>query len=208
MLFRRNRQKSEPEAPDLEARIREVLATADMERLPGSDAVAYNNAADLCNDAGLRDRALQYYGLSIDAFLEVERWDSAAAICRKVLRLSPDAVRPRCTLAWLAIGKGMATDAQTQIRDYVAAAIRAHKEPLAVAQLKRMGMTAPNPEVRQIVAEQLLALGADRAADRLFGMAFRDQNAQPAAGSEEAWTDIRKAAMLGPAELSKLQDDD
>jgi hypothetical protein len=125
-----------------------------------------------------------------------------------VLRLSPDAVRPRCTLAWLAIGKGMATDAQTQIREYVASAQRAHKEPLAIAQLKRMGKTAPNPEVRQIVAEQLLALGADHAADHLFGLAYRDQNAAPASDESTAlWANVRKAAMLGPAELAKLDED-
>ena len=206
MLFRRNRAKTDQ---DVEGRIREVLAAAASDGLPGADAAAYNTAGDICKDAGLHDRALQYYGLSIDAFLKVERWDSAAAICRKLLRLAPDAVRPHCTLAWLAIGKGMAVDAQAQIRDYVAAAVRAHKEPLAIAQLKRMGKTAPNAEVRQIVAEQLLALGADRAADQLYGVAFREQNdSAPPLDPEEVWSTIRKAALLGPAELSKLQDED
>ena len=206
MLFRRNRPRNDAE---LDARIQDVITAAAKDGLPGSDAAGYNSAGDLCMEAGQRDRALQYYGMSIDAFLKVERWDSAAAICRKVLRLAPDAVRPRCTLAWLAIGKGMAVDAQAQIRDYVAASMRAHKEPLAIAQLKRMGQTAPNPEVRQIVAEQLLALGADRAADQLFGMAFREQNdAAPPLDPDEVWSRIRKAALLGPAELSKLQDED
>jgi hypothetical protein len=206
MLFRRNRTKTDQ---DVEGRLREMLAAVANDGLPGADAVAYNNAGDICTDAGLRDRALQYYGLSIDAFLKVERWDSAAAICRKVLRLAPDAVRPHCTLAWLAIGKGMAADAQVQIRDYVAAAMRAHKEPWAITQLKRMGQTAPNPEVRQIVAEQLLALGADRAADQLYGMAFREQNSNaPPLDPDEVWSRIRTAALLGPAELSKLQDED
>jgi tetratricopeptide (TPR) repeat protein len=205
MLFRRNRHKTEQ---DLEPRLRELLAEAEGQRIPGSDAVVYNRAGDLCMDAGLNDRALQYFGLSIDAFLEAERWDSAAAICRKVLRLSPHAVRPHCTLAWIAIGKGMATDAQAQIRDYVSAAIRAKVETLAIAQLKRMGRTAPNPEVRQIVAEQLLALGDDVAADRLFGMAYREQNqAQQGQEAELLWEEIRKQALLGPAGLAWMDED-
>ena len=103
-----------------------------------------------------------------------------------------------------------AADAQAQIRDYVAASINAHMEPLAVAQLKRMGMTAPNPEVRQIVAQQLLELGAGQAADRLFGIAFQDLNsAQNSADAEDVlWSKIRKAALMGPADLAKLDGDD
>ena len=67
-----------------------------------------------------------------------------------------------------------------------------------------MGEIAPNPEVRQIVAEQLLALGAEHAADHLYGMAYRDQNIGTAADAAEAlWITVRKAAMLGPSELSK-----
>ncbi|MGQ0815973.1 MAG: hypothetical protein ACT4O1_16200 [Gemmatimonadota bacterium] len=200
MLFRRNSRKTEAQ---LERQISDVLMKAELDHVPGADAVAFNVAGDLCQEAGDFDRAVSYYGLAIDAFLRAERWDAAAAICRKILRLSPMAVRTRCTLAWLAIGKGMAGEAQAQIRAYAAAAMRAHREALAVAQLKRMGEAAPNPGVREAVAELLLDLEADRAADYLFGTVYRDRNAgrRLPDASETLWATVRRAALLGPSEL-------
>lgn len=199
MLFRRNPRKTKEQ---LESQIRDLLLAADVDRLPGSDAAAFNTAGDLCTEAGFVDRALSYYGLSIDGFLKVERWDAAAAVCRKVLRLSPAAVRTRCTLAWLAIGKQMPSEARMQIRGYVNAAEKAGREPLAVAQLKRMGDAAVSPLVREEVAENLLHLGADRDADRVFGTVYRDRNGRrkPAA-HDLLWSTVRRAALLGPTEL-------
>jgi hypothetical protein len=200
MLFKRNPRKSEEE---LEGQIRDLLMRAELDRIPGADAAAYNAAGDLCHEAGFVSRALSYYGLSIDAFLKVERWDSAAAICRKILRISPIAVRARCTLAWLAIGKGLSAEADRQLRDYVHAAVDAHNESLAVAQLKRMGDVAPNPTIKQSIAELLLELGADKAADFIFGAAFRERNTgrKSPVSEEMLWSTVRRAALLGPREL-------
>ncbi len=202
MMFRRNPRRTREQ---LENEISGLLAKADVDRMPGSDAAVYNTAGDLYKESGYYDQALSYYGMAIDAYLRVERWDSSASICRKVLRLSPTAVRARCTLAWLAIGKGIPVEAQAHIRGYVSAAIRAGRDNLAVAQLKRMGDAAPSPSVRQAVAEQLLDLGADKAADHVFGTVFRERNRPAAAGSNNdlLWSTVRRAAMLGPTELIK-----
>lgn len=201
MFFKKNTRKSEDQ---LDEQINDLLTPSFQNAGTPPGAAAYNMAGDLCNEAGFYARALSYYGLAIDAFLKAERWDSAAAICRKVLRLSPTAVRARCTLAWLAIGKGLQAEAQAQIRGYVSAAMRAGRDSLAVAQLKRMGDAVANMGVRQVVAEELLALGADRAADHLFGVVNRERNLQRRAGvmSELLWSTVRRAALLGPAELA------
>ena len=74
---------------------------------------------------------MEYYGRAVDAYLNAERWESAAAMCRKILRSQPTSVRARCTLSWLAIGKGFVADAQTQIMDYAEAAYLFGRESLA-----------------------------------------------------------------------------
>lgn len=200
MLFRRDSRKTEDQ---LEAHIRELLAKTEFDRMPGSDAAAYNVAGDLCLEHGYVSRALSYYGLSIDAYLKVERWDAAAAVCRKILRASPMAVRARCTLAWLAIGKDLSAEATTRIREYVEAAIGADRDTLAVAQLKRMADAAVNPTIKQAIGELLLDLGADKAADYIFGAAFRERNnaRRAEADPQRLWANVRHAALLGPREL-------
>jgi hypothetical protein len=200
MLFKRNKRKT---VEELEAQIRDLLAAEDVQRIPGTDAVAFNAAGDLWKEAGHLDRALTYYGLSIDAFLEADRWDSAAAICRKVIRLAPAVVRTRCTLAWLAIGKGMDTDAQALIRAYVEAAVHAGRDRMAVVQLWRMGEVAAHQDVRVTVAELLLELGADQSANELFGKIYEDRNNGRGddVSTDLLWSHCRQAALLGPSEL-------
>ena len=202
MLFRRNPHKKTEE--QIEDQISEMLMRSQLDPTPAADAAAYNGAGDLCKEAGHFDRALSYYGLAIDAYLKAERWDPAAAICRKILRISPMAVRARCTLAWLAIGQGMAGEAQAQLRGYVAAAMSAGRDALAVAQLRRMGEAALNPAIRQSVAELLLDLGADRAADYLFGTVYRERNIGTRSGvsPDMVWSTVRRGALMGPRELA------
>ena len=200
-MFRRNPRLS---AEQLESRIRDMLTRSDFERIPGADAALYNSIGDLCNESGYRERALTYWGDAIDAYLKVERWDAAAAICRKLLRIAPTAIRARCTLAWLAIGKGMSGEATQLIHDYADAALHAGRDHLAVSQLKRMGDAAASRPIRQAVAETLLQLGADQAADYFFGLVNREQNpaTRRAESPDTVWAAVRHAALLGPAQLA------
>lgn len=188
-------RKLEKELKDLERR-------AERARVPGADAPFYNAAGDLCIQAGHTELALEYYGHAVDAYLNAERWESAAAMCRKILRTAPNAVRARCTLAWLAIGKGFDADATAQVVDYVNAAWKAGCEEMAARQLLRMGELCPSSRLRQAVAEQLLAIGADRAADHLFGTVYRDRQAVAQRADDASWALIRRAALLGPRELT------
>ena len=185
----------------MEAELSALEEKAETVRVPGADAPFYNAAGDLCSEAKDEIRALEYYGKAVDAYLRAERWEAAAAMCRKILRSQPGAVRARCTLSWLAIGKGFVADAQTQVTDYAEAAYRFGREMLAASQLRRMGELAVNPTVRVTVAEQLLTLGADRAADSLFGAVLRELNFGRRRGNEVNWSLVRRAALLGPRDL-------
>src|SRR2546421_12372724 len=90
--------------PNLERQLKALEAQAD-EAMPGFGAQFLNRAGDLCLEARLNRRALVYYGKAIDSYLHGGRYDPAAAVCRKLLRVSPHSVRAHCTLAWLALGE-------------------------------------------------------------------------------------------------------
>ncbi|MGH7467605.1 MAG: hypothetical protein ACRENP_06415 [Longimicrobiales bacterium] len=189
----------------MEAELGSLEEKAEGVRVPGADAPFYNAAGDLCSEAKDDLRALDYYGKAVDAYLKAERWEAAAAMCRKILRSQPEAVRARCTLSWLAIGKGFVADAQTQVTEYAAAAYRVGRELLAASQLSRMGELAVNSTVRVTVAEQLLTLGADRAADHLFGAVLREHNLGRWKARDVNWTLVRRAALLGPKDLDSRE---
>jgi hypothetical protein len=93
-------------------------------------------------------------------------------------------------------------DAQTQVTDYAETAYREGREILAANQIYRMGELTPNSLLRITLAEQLLTLGADRAADHLFGVVFREENFGRFGDSELDWTQIMRAALMGPRELT------
>lgn len=200
--------RGKPHNRQLEAELAALERKAEDVRVPGADAPFYNAAGDLCvvhNDEG---RALEYFGKAVDSYLNAERWEAAAAMCRKILRTDPHAVRARCTLSWLAIGKGFDAEAQNQVSEYAHAAYQAGRETLAANQLRRMGEVAASGRVREALAEQLLALGtpgADRAADHLFGSVYREQNfgRRRNDNTDANWSLIRRAALMGPRDLEQ-----
>lgn len=199
------KQQQRPQDRRLEAELAMLENKAEEVRVPGADAPFFNAAGDICLGVHDEIRALEYFGKAVDAYLNAERWEAAAAMCRKIMRTEPHAVRPRCTLSWLAIGKGFDADAQTQVTDYAETAYRAGRELLAANQIRRMGEVAVSTTVRMTLAEQLLSLGADRASDHLFGAIFRESNFGRRAAPELNWGLIRKAALMGPRDLTTGQ---
>ncbi|HEX6924333.1 MAG TPA: hypothetical protein VF167_02835 [Longimicrobiaceae bacterium] len=175
---------------------------------PGYETQFLNRAGNLCVEAGMPQRALAYFGRAIDAYLESGRFSAAEVLCRKVLRISPEAVRARCTLAWLAIGKGMRTETEEEIADYVRAAQRAGKEGLAARQLVMMAEAATRIELRERLAEHLVELGADVDADRVLGLVYAERNGlrpPPAQDEGKLWAKLLRAALMGPQELKEQQ---
>ena len=139
---------------------------------PDEQARILNLAGDLCFDAGHRERALQYYDRSIDTYLSAGLYAAAVAVCQKVVRLTPEVIRARCTLAWMAIARGMLDEARERIRDYAEAATRMSDARLAWGHLRMMAEVCESQEVLETVAEALLRLGDVRGADRVYGAAY------------------------------------
>jgi hypothetical protein len=201
-MFRSILGRSGPQ-PDLERQLRAIEREAG-EAHPGFDAPLFNRGGDLCLEANQRSRAMEYYGRAIDAYLRAGRFDAAGGVCRKLLRISPKAVRSHCTLAWLAIGKGLLGDAPREIAGYVDAARRARQEKLAAKQLRMMSEVAFDPEMRQLLADHLRELGDDGGAQAVVeGLADGVGVPPTAEDREELWAKVLRAALMGPDELKE-----
>lgn len=169
---------------------------------PGNAAQALNRAGDRWVGEGDVARGLQCYGRAIDAHLETARYNAAAGVCRKILRVAPDAVRTRCTLAWLALGRGEVTETQREIGEYAAAAERAGQRVLATAHLRMMAEATRVPEIRAYVADALDALGASAAAAAIRRTEPASVPPRPTSSEQaDLWLAVVAAATRGPADL-------
>lgn len=181
---------------DLEAKAQ----TASVDRR----AQLYNQAGELCLKEGQYMRSLQFFGHAIDSYLESGHFDAAPALCRKVIRISPEVIRARSTLASIFLAKGMYDDAERHITDYVHAAEAAEQEELAVKRLRLMAAATESHSVRMLVGEYLMELGDSRAADQVFGSVFAERNGlrKPLPADEELrWERLLHIALMGPSDL-------
>lgn len=196
MLPARSSREAPPQdalPPDL-TRVEEEL-----KRVPeGSVAAArlYNRAGDLYLAEEESSTALARYGHAIDVYMQAGQYDSAIAVCRKILRLVPNVVRTRCTLAWLCIGKGFLDIAREEVAAYVEAAKRAGHQMLAAQQLRLMARYVGHRDFREFLARHLLELGDRDGAARV--QALEDEVSR-----EISWNPIVFAALLTPEELRR-----
>jgi hypothetical protein len=172
-----------------------------VERGSHEEALLYNRAADLALTAGDRERALQYYGRSIDAYMALRQFNQSTAVCRKLLRLVPDVVRARCTLSWLCLGKGHLDQAREHLELYVTAARRAKREGMAAQQLRLMAQYARDSGLRDYIAAQLRELGDSAGAGALE--AWSETVPSP---EQIGWDPIVFAALLTPDELRQAHE--
>ncbi|MBI4540752.1 MAG: hypothetical protein HY704_14720 [Gemmatimonadetes bacterium] len=195
------------DSPTVEADVAERRLGAIADRLQSAitgspeEARLLNRAGDLELAAGHRAQALEYYGKSIDAHMELQQFDAAAAICRKVLRLLPDVVRARCTLAWLSLGKGLLDMARDELEEYVGVARKAGSERMAAQQLRLMGTYVRDQNFAQFLAEKLRELGDREGATAVLAQDTSEAPSLQAAG----WDPVVFAALLTPDELEQAR---
>ena len=160
---RTNAQPLEEALQDLATRMRQDLSAEMRARL-------MNEGGDLCYQAGQRERALLYFDAAIDLYLATSRFAASAAICEKLIRLNPQIVRARCTLAWLAIARGLDDEASRRVEQYGEAALRQERPTVAQRQLRAMAEETDSESVLEAIAHALLKLGDAQSADRIFGL--------------------------------------
>lgn len=134
---------------------------------PRSQSVMLKQAGDLCASVGERRRALGWYGRAVNLHLELGEAPRAAALCHTILTLQPEAVRARCTLAWLALAGGRAMEARDMVAEYATAARAAGQNAMAVQQLAWMFEAAADEFLRHDIVRAVRALGDDARAATL-----------------------------------------
>jgi tetratricopeptide (TPR) repeat protein len=150
---------------DLERVLPAMDRRAELAATAEERARIYSLAGDLCFEAGRRERALHYFDRAIDTYLAASLYAAGGAVCQKVVRLTPDVIRARCTLAWVAIARGMLTEAQDRIREYAEAATRLEDARLAWGHLRMMAEVCADHDVLEALAEALARLGDQRGAE-------------------------------------------
>jgi tetratricopeptide (TPR) repeat protein len=166
-------------------------------------AQLFNRAGDLCaRHPAERDLALAYYGRSIDSYLEAGAFESAAAMCRKLLRFAPQVVRAHCTLAFLSVRDRRIGDAERLIADYVAATKKTRTERFAIPRLRMMAEATDDPDVRRLVGSFLLELRDFDGGERvLASLAAAAAPAPRALDEQDRWNRLLRAAVMDPQEL-------
>ncbi|MDB4951916.1 MAG: hypothetical protein JWM27_4565 [Gemmatimonadetes bacterium] len=178
----------------------------DAERADGwmERAQVFNRAGDLCARLPAeRDLALGYYGRCIDAYLEAGSFESAAAMCRKLLRFAPQVVRAHCTLAFLSVRDRRIGDAERAIADYVAATRKTRTERFAIPRLRMMAEATDDADVRRLVGGFLLELRDFEGGERVLASVAGGAAPAPlaAAAEQERWNRLLRAAVMDPQEL-------
>jgi hypothetical protein len=166
--------------------------------LPGEAATPLNQAGDLLLRSGDAAGALELYGQAVDSLVEADRFEAAMGLCNKIIRTVPHVVRARCTLAWLAIGAGFTGELSGRVGDYISAAEACGRETIAQRHVRQMADVVDIHDVRIMLAEYLLYLGDDRAANHLFGEIYSERNTglQRSIAREERWRGVREAALM------------
>jgi tetratricopeptide (TPR) repeat protein len=156
--------------PTLEESLQELTERMRGDLTPEQRARLMSIAGDLCFEAGYRERALLYYDACIDLYLSAGRFAASAAICDKLIRISPEVIRARCTLAWLAIARGLDDEARRRVEEYGEASLRLERPTVAQRQLRAMAEEVESEDVLEAIAHALLKLGDAVSADRVFGL--------------------------------------
>jgi hypothetical protein len=187
----------------LDAQLQGLDADARLATWPAR-AELHNRAGDLCVAAGERERAQGYYGRAIDALLEAGALESAASMCRKLIRLSPEVVRAHCTLAFLSVRDGRMDDAARAIADYVAATRRTRTEDFAVPRLRMLGDCVPDPAIRRQVAAALRDLRDPDGSRAILPAVDTGDGCTPGRGCDATrWAGVFRAAVMDPPEPAR-----
>jgi hypothetical protein len=183
------------------AALDQQLATLEREARAAPDQAKgplYNRVGDLCAAARRKVPAVRNYGHAVDAYLASGYVGPAAAMCRKILRIAPEAVRTHCTLACLAAHEGHMDEARRSITRFVEASLITHTEKLGVARLRLVAAAVHDEGLRRHIAESLGELGDPLGQERILaGLAEADPEPY-------AWERLLKAAALDPDELWKF----
>jgi len=193
--FRSGKSSPDRRAPVAAELLADLEAQAEAAAF-GFRWVPLNRAGDLCERAGDRARALQYYGRAIDMMLEDGQPEPARGLATKIVRIHPTAVRTLCTLTWLDLASHHMASVVVHLTEYVESAKAGGVEDLAGEQIYMMAQVVEDSEFRGAAAEALDAL--DRSDDAAEVTDWAAAGQAPHDGESPAdWTDLCLSHALG-----------
>jgi len=198
------RRALRPGREELNRKLQEIEAAA-ASAGDSTCAQLFNRAGDLCLAAKRIQRALMYYGRAVDAYLKAGYTGPAAAMCRKILRSSPEAVRAHCTLACLAVHGKHFVEVESEVRSFVEASRRTRTERLTIPRLRLLAEAVDDAEIKRWLAAQLHELGDELGARRvLVSIDTPSSGEEPIGRSGKCpveWEKLVRAAAADPDDL-------
>jgi tetratricopeptide (TPR) repeat protein len=117
----------------------------------------FNRIGDLYLRDGNETDALRYYELAADQYEAAGLYNSAIALCNKVIRQAPGRAEPYYKLGRLTLAQGFLSEARRWSVEYAERMLRAGKRSEAFAALNEFASHAADPEIRELLAQYLLA---------------------------------------------------
>ena len=188
------RQVGDPGALDELQRELDAIERMLIGSPPRSQSVLLKQAGDLCASVGERRRALAWYGRAVNLHLELGEPPRAAALCHTILSIQPEAVRARCTLAWLALAGGRAMETREMVGEYASAARAAGQNAMAVQQLAWMFDAAADEFLRHDIVRAIRSLGDDT---RAAVLATEPPSRAPL-DHDELWSRVLRGTLAPP----------
>lgn len=121
----------------------------------------FEKEADALVYEGAWEEAKRPYGWAIDAYLDLGLYEEAIRTCRKLIRVAPDVVRTRFTLAFLLTGRGRHSEANRALMDYVSAITDLQLRSYAVPRLQLLAQATDDSETLALLEKILHDLGAE-----------------------------------------------
>lgn len=163
----------------------------------------FNRIGDLYLRLGKRREAVASYEEAADRYATVGLYNNAIALCNKALRQMPERVDLHRKLGRLSAEQGFLTDARRWFLSYAEREFEAGKLKEAFDALEEFASLSDDPEVRELLADQLAAHGRTADAVVQLGQAYALRSA--AGQVEEANALKEKILELDPeADLDAL----
>ena len=152
----------------------ELALQADKRAKREVDLALYNRIGDLYRRTGDVNRAVHYYELAADGHLAAGFYNNGIALCNKILRNQPNRHSAYLKLGKIGAAKGFLSDARKHFLEYAERMQRAGQLDAAFSALVEFAALSPDPEVRLMIADQLIEHNRTGQAVEQLRLAWRD----------------------------------
>ncbi len=176
----------------------ELAVAEDKKARREVDVSLYNRLGDLFRRVGDVNKSVQYWEAAADGHISAGFYNNAIALCNKVLRNQPNRHSIYLKLGKIGAAKGFLSDARKHFLEYAERMQKANQLDEAFRALVEFSDLSPDPDVRVLIADQLLDHQRKDAAVHQLRLAWRDLGTE---GREADAEQVRlRIIQLNPAQ--------